>query len=296
MSSLKEVRTRLTSVKSTRQITSAMKMVSAAKLRRAQDATIQLRPYANKLLEILQNLTQTLDDELDCQYGKVRELNRVLLIVISSNKGLCGAFNANISKRTQALIGLEYQRFYEKGNLDIIACGKKAAELLVSSGYNIMETHHDIIDDLNYEQVKVLAKRSMKEFLEKKYDAIKIVYNQFKNAVVQELTVEQFLPIENPEVEEGEIENENNLNFIFEPSKQQIVQMLIPKSLKIQMFKAFLDSVASEHGARMTAMHAATDNATQLIKDLQLEYNKARQAAITTEILEIVGGAEALRG
>ena len=296
MASLKEVRTRLASVRSTRQITSAMKMVSAAKLRRAQDATIQLRPYANKLLEILQNLTQTLDDELDCQYGKVRELNRVLLIVISSNKGLCGAFNANIAKRTQFLIIDEYRELYKQGNLDIIACGKKAAELLESSGFDIMETHHDILDDLNYERVKVLAKRSMKEFLEKKYDAIKIIYNQFKNAVVQELTVEQFLPIENPKAGEGEIENENNLNFIFEPSKQKIIRELIPKSLKIQMFKAFLDSVASEHGARMTAMHAATDNATQLIKDLQLEYNKARQAAITTEILEIVGGAEALKG
>jgi len=273
-----------------------MKMVSAAKLRRAQDATIQLRPYANKLREILQNLIQTLDDDLDCQYGEIRELNRVLLIVISSNKGLCGAFNANISKRTQVLITEEYRELYQQGNLDIIACGKKAAELLVSSGYNIMETQHDLVDNLNYEQVKVLAKRLMKEFLEKKYDAIKIIYNQFKNAVVQELTVEQFLPLENPEVGEEGIENENNLNFIFEPSKRQIIRELIPKSLKIQMFKAFLDSVASEHGARMTAMHSATDNATQLIKDLQLEYNKARQAAITTEILEIVGGAEALKG
>jgi F-type H+-transporting ATPase subunit gamma len=216
------------------------------------------------------------------------------LIIISSNKGLCGAFNANIAKRTQLLIREEYLDLYRQGNLDIIACGRKAAELLISAGYGIMETHHEIIDDVSYDQVKVLAKRAMNEFVTGKYDEIKIIYNQFKNAVVQELTVEQFLPIEKPEIEEDE--SENHLNFIFEPSKEQIVKELIPKSLKIQMFKAFLDSIASEHGARMTAMHAATDNATQLIKDLQLEYNKARQAAITKEILEIVGGANALKG
>lgn len=294
MPSLKEIRTRLASVKSTRQITSAMKMVSAAKLRRAQDATIQLRPYANKLLEILQNLSQTIDNEQDNQYATVREVKKVLLIMISSNKGLCGAFNANISKRVQSLINSEYYELYKQENLDIIACGKKAAELLVSAGYTIFETHHDFIDNLKYEQVNVLAKRSMKAFVSGEYDEIKIIYNQFKNAAVQELTVEQFLPIEKPEIEN--YENDNNLNYIFEPSKEQIVRDLIPKSLKIQMFKAFLDSVASEHGARMIAMHKATDNATQLIKDLQLEYNKARQAAITTEILEIVSGAEAQKG
>lgn len=296
MASLKEIRTRLASVKSTMQITSAMKMVSAAKLRRAQDATIQLRPYANKLLEILQGLSESLDQEQENIYGTARELKKVLLIVISSNKGLCGAFNANISKRTQSLIKEEYDELNEQDNVDIIACGKKAAELLESADFTILESHHDVIDHMNYEQVNKMAKQAMKDFLSGKYDEIRIIYNQFKNAVVQELTVEQFLPIVKPEPDEEEEVVENNLNFIFEPTQEQIVKELIPKSLKIQMFKAFLDSIASEHGARMTAMHKATDNASQLIKDLQLEYNKARQASITTEILEIVGGAEALKG
>lgn len=294
MPNLKEIRTRLVSVKSTRQITSAMKMVSAAKLRRAQDATIQMRPYANKLMNILQSLSQTLDEEQNSPYTNIREVRKVLVIVISSNKGLCGAFNTNVSKRTQLLISDEYVDLYKEENLDIITCGKKAAELLINAGYSILETHHDILDNVNYEQVNALAKQTMKAFTSGKYDEVKIIYNQFKNTVVQELVVEQFLPIAPPDIEESE--NENNVNFILEPSQEQIVKELIPKSLKIQMFKAFLDSIASEHGARMTAMHKATDNASQLIKDLQLVYNKARQASITTEILEIVGGAEAQRG
>ncbi len=293
MPSLKEIRTRLASVKSTRQITSAMKMVSAAKLRRAQDATIQMRPYANKLMEILQNLSQTIEDELDNQYTTIREVKKALIVVISSNKGLCGAFNANVSKRAQSLIANEYPELHKEGGLDIIACGKKATDLIIHAGFPVLETHHDILENMNYEQVNALTKKIMKAFCSGEYDEVKIIYNQFKNAVIQELVVEQFLPIEKPEMEETE--NGNNLNFILEPSKEYIVRELIPKSLKIQMFKAFLDSVASEHGARMTAMHKATDNATQLIKDLQLDYNKARQASITTEILEIVSGAEALK-
>ncbi len=295
MPSLKEIRTRLASVRSTRQITSAMKMVAAAKLRRAQDATIQMRPYANKLMEILDALSQSIDEDLGNQYGTEREVNKALIIMISSNKGLCGAFNSNISKRTQALISEEYYDLYNKKDLDIIACGKKAAELIINSGYNIMETHHDILDNLSYDQVTALAKKVMTSFLVGEYDEVKIVYNQFKNAVLQELVVEQFLPVKKLEIDEKESGFNNNLNFILEPSRDYIVKELIPKSLKIQMYKAFLDSVASEHGARMTAMHKATDNAIQLIKDLQLEYNKARQASITTEILEIVGGAEALK-
>ncbi len=295
MPSLKETRTRLASVRSTRQITSAMKMVSAAKLRRAQDATIQMRPYANKLRQILETLSQFIEEEQDNQYTVEREVNKVLILMISSNKGLCGAFNTNIFRRTQGLIKEEYSTLHSKGNLDIIACGKKAAEFIGNVGYAMIETHHDILDNLNYELVNALAKKVMESFLSGEYDEVKIVYNQFKNAAVQELVVEQFLPIKKIEIDEEGNRFNNNLIFILEPSREYIVKELIPKSLKIQMYKAFLDSIASEHGARMTAMHKATDNATQLIKDLQLEYNKARQASITTEILEIVGGAEALK-
>ncbi|MGD2035434.1 MAG: ATP synthase F1 subunit gamma, partial [Bacteroidales bacterium] len=284
---------RLASVKSTRQITSAMKMVSAAKLRRAQDATIQMRPYANKLLEILQDLSRITVEELNSPYIVTREVKKVLMIVISSNKGLCGAFNSNVSKKTHNYITEEYGTLHKRGDLDIIACGKKAAELLGILGYEIKEKHHDILDHITYDQVNALAKETMKAFRSGVYDEVKIVYNQFKNAVVQELVVEPFLPVRQPEEEESPYNN--HLNYIFEPSKEYIIRELIPKSLKMQMYKAFLDSIASEHGARMTAMHKATDNATQLIKDLQLEYNKARQASITTEILEIVGGANALK-
>lgn len=246
-------------------------------------------------MEILETLSQFIEEEQDSQYTVEREVNKVLVLMISSNKGLCGAFNTNIFRRTQDLIKEGYSTLHSKGNLDIIACGKKAAEFLGNAGYAIIETHHDILDNLNYELINALAKKVMDSFLSGEYDEVKIVYNQFKNAAVQELVVEQFLPIKKVEIDEEENRFNNNLIFILEPSREYIVKELIPKSLKIQMYKAFLDSVASEHGARMTAMHKATDNATQLIKDLQLEYNKARQASITTEILEIVGGAEALK-
>ncbi len=293
MASLKEIRTRLISVQSTRQITNAMKMVSAAKLRRAQDAIILMRPYANKLKEILVNLTSSLDETKDNQYGAIREINKALILVISSNKGLCGAFNTNVAKKTQNLIRSEYMDLHNNGNLDIITIGKKATELLKNTGFKITETQHDILDNLSYEIVKSLAKRIMASFRAGDYDEVQIVYNQFKNAAVHELVIEQFLPVIRTEAEEAE--EENHFNYILEPSKEYIVKELIPKSLKIQMYKAFLDSIASEHGARMTAMHKATDNASELIKELQLDYNKARQASITTEILEIVGGAEALK-
>ncbi len=299
MASLKEIRTRLSSVKSTRQITSAMKMVSAAKLRKAQDAIIQMRPYAQKLQEILANLTSSLDDGEDNVYGTPREAKRVLIIAISSNKGLCGGFNANVAKQCIRLMEQDYADLAGSDNIHVLAIGKKAADLLRSKNYPITETHHELADEPRYEEIVALAKRLMKDFTTDKYDEIRLIYNQFRNAAVQDLQVEQYLPITAPasteEDEEEFREEHTHTDYILEPSREEIVRELIPKSLKIQLYKALLDSIASEHGARMTAMHKATDNATELIKELQLEYNKARQASITTEILEIVGGAEALK-
>lgn len=296
MANLKEIRTRVASVQSTKQITSAMKMVSAAKLRKAQDAIIQMRPYARKLQEILINLTESLEEGQDNVYGTTREVKRVLLIIISSNKGLCGAFNSNVAKKTMQLIENEYSNLKDDDQIEIIAIGKKAVDLLKSKNYTVNETQHDILDDLSYELVRPLAKRIMKSYVAGFYDEVKIIYNQFRNAGVQDLVVEQYLPVVNVDEEDDPQEEKNKIHYILEPSRELIVKQLIPKSLRIQLFKAFLDSVASEHGARMTAMHKATDNAEELIKDLQLDYNKARQASITTEILEIVGGAEALKG
>lgn len=295
MANLKEIRTRIASVKSTRQITSAMKMVSAAKLRKAQDAIIQLRPYANKLTEILGHLTQSLEDSIDNKYGIEREVNKVLIVVLASNKGLCGAFNSNIVKHVVQLVENDYQVPFKRGDIDILALGKKGSELLKTKGLKPSFTEIDLIDAPKFEEAVALAESIMVSYTEKKYDKVILVYNQFKNAAVQVLTEEQFLPVAKPE-EDTETFESTHLDYILEPSKKEIVNDLIPKSLKTQFFKAILDSVASEHGARMTAMHKATDNASDLINALQLDYNKARQAAITTEILEIVGGAEALKG
>lgn len=296
MASLKEIRTRLASVQSTKQITSAMKMVSAAKLRKAQDAILRMRPYARKLQEILIHLTESLEKGQDNIYGTPREVKRVLLLIISSNKGLCGAFNSNIAKKTMQLIENEYASLKADDSIELFAFGKKAVDLLRSKNYPITETHHDILENLNYEMVAPLAKRIMKSFATGIYDEVKIIYNQFYNAAMQDLVVEQYLPILPAEEEVDTRREGGQIYYLLEPSRDAIVKQLIPKSLRIQLFKAFLDSVASEHGARMTAMHKATDNATDLIKELQLDYNKARQASITTEILEIVGGAEALKG
>jgi F-type H+-transporting ATPase subunit gamma len=270
-----------------------MKMVSAAKLRKAQDAIIQMRPYANKLRDILVSLTESIEDEHDNIYGTRRELKHVLILAISSNKGLCGAFNANVAKRVIHLLENDYKNLDAKGHVDVFVMGKKAAELLKAKGRIPAETHHDILDTPSYELVANLAKRVMASFASGLYDEVRIVYNQFRNAAVQDLIEEQYLPIQPPEKNPHD---HSHLDYILEPSKKQIVKELIPKSLKIQLYKAFLDSIASEHGARMTAMHKASDNATELIKELRLDYNKARQASITTEILEIVGGAEALKG
>lgn len=285
MANLKEIRNRISSIGSTMQITSAMKMVSAAKLKKAQDAIVQMRPYANKLTELLQNLSATIEIEDGGVFTEQREVKKVLIIAITSNRGLCGAFNSNIYKETKNLIATKYQG----KEVSVLAIGKKGFELLKKST-PIYANESTIFDDLTFDNVALLAEQLMDEFSKNSFDKIEIVYNQFKNAATQIITTEQFLPILPPE---------NKLlasaDYIFEPSKEEIVRGLIPKSLKTQLFKAIRDSLAGEHGARMTAMHKATDNATELRNDLLLIYNKARQAAITNEILEIVGGAEALK-
>jgi F-type H+-transporting ATPase subunit gamma len=297
MANLKEVRTRIASVKSTQQITSAMKMVAASKLRRAQNAIIQMRPYAAKLKEILQNLSASLDAGGDDSsiYTVQREPKNVLLIVVSSNRGLCGAFNANIIKMANRLISDKYKAQFESGNLSMMTIGRKVSEYFTKHGYSVFSSHDAIFDSLSFEQVSVIAQDVMDRFKEKKFDRVEIIYNQFKNAATQNLVAEQFLPVEPMEKTDGQTEAPR-VDYIFDPSKMEIVHDLIPKSLKVQFYKAILDSYASEHGARMTAMHQATDNAKEMLKDLNLKYNKARQAAITMEIQEIVGGAEALKG
>lgn len=294
MANLKEVRTRISSVQSTMQITSAMKMVAASKLRRAQNAILTMRPYASKLLEIMQNLSGSLSGSDEGVWGKDRGDNKVLIIPITSNRGLCGAFNANVIKETDKLIESNYKSQLEKGNLDLFCIGNKGADLLKSRGFTVKELNHEIFDDLSFDNVVAIAEELMMDFAKGEYDKIILVYNQFKNAASQILTTEQFLPVAAEEANEEKTELQ--ADFIFEPSKEEILEALVPKTIKIQLYKAILDSFASEHGARMTAMHAATDNANEMLKDLKLTYNKARQAAITNEILEIVGGAEALKG
>ncbi|PLX04310.1 MAG: ATP synthase F1 subunit gamma [Marinilabiliales bacterium] len=294
MANLKEVRTRISSVQSTMQITSAMKMVAASKLRKAQNAIITMRPYASKLKEIMQNLSSSLDGSSDSVYGTYKGDEKVLLIPITSNRGLCGAFNANIVKETVSLIKTNFQQQLEKNNVSLFCIGSKGADLLKSKGYTISNVNHEIFDELTFENVLAIAENLMKQFSDGEYDKMILVYNQFKNAASQIIINEQFLPL--VESEEKEEASSHQADFIFEPSKQEILEEIIPKTIKIQLYKAILDSFASEHGARMTAMHQATDNANELLKELKLKYNKARQAAITNEILEIVGGAEALNG
>ena len=287
MANLKEIRIRITSVGSTMQITSAMKMVSAAKLKRAQDAIIQMRPYSNKLTELLVNLSSTLDSSEGGMYSQKREEKRILLVTITSNRGLCGGFNANIIKKATSLI----QNEYKNSKTDILSIGKKSSDYFIKNGFNVTSKHDDLYTDLNFKNTSIIAESIMDKFANSDYDKIVLIYNQFKNAATQNLMNEQFLPVESPNQSESKIGD-----YIFEPNKNEIVEQLIPKSLKTQLYKAVRDSYASEHGARMTAMHKATDNAGDLRKDLTLQYNKARQAAITGEILEIVGGAEALNG
>jgi len=284
MANLKEIRNRITSIGSTMQITSAMKMVSAAKLKKAQDAITQMRPYANKLTELLQNLSATLEGDVSSVYAEQREVSKVLMVVITSNRGLCGGFNSSVVKASIKSI----EDNYSDKQIEILTIGKKGYDLL-SKKYKIVNKHNEIYDDLTFDNVAIVAEKIMNLFALGQYDKVELVYNQFKNAATQIATIEQFLPIEPLK---GTLKV--TTDYIFEPSKAEIVLELIPKSLKTQLYKAIRDSFASEHGARMTAMHKATDNATELRDDLKLSYNKARQAAITNEILEIVGGAEAL--
>ncbi|SOS75975.1 ATP synthase gamma chain [Tenacibaculum piscium] len=289
MANLKEIRNRITSIKSTMQITSAMKMVSAAKLKKAQDAITAMRPYSSKLTELLQSLSATLDSDAGGVYSTQKEVKNVLLVVITSNRGLCGGFNSSIVKRTIKAIDEKYSNVA----VDLLTIGKKGDDIL-SKEHTIIENRNDIFDDLTYDNVAQVAQKIMDLYVAGSYQKIELVYNQFKNAATQIPQLEQFLPIEPIESVEGE-DKKVALEYLYEPSKEAIVLELIPKSLKTQLYKAIRDSFASEHGARMTAMHKATDNATELRDELLLTYNKARQAAITNEILEIVGGAEALK-
>jgi len=292
MAGLKEIRIRIASVKTTRQVTSAMKIVSAAKLKKAQDAIYQIRPYANKLHVILTALSSSLENAEDSVYTQQREPEKVLVVLISSNKGLCGGFNTNISKKAAKLIHEKYSTQFELGNVNFLCIGKQGMRQMKYHGMNVTDNKNDIFSALSFENISSISLELMKAFEDGSYDRIEIVYNQFKNAAVQIQTSEQFLPIE---IQKNEFEKVNT-NFIYEPSKEYIIKELIPRILKIQFYKAVLDSHAAEHGARLTAMHNATDNATELLSYLTLQYNKARQAAITGEILEIVSGAEALKG
>jgi F-type H+-transporting ATPase subunit gamma len=291
MANLKEIKNRITSISSTMQITQAMKMVSAAKLKRAQDAITQLRPYAQKLQEILSNVSGTLDLS-ENRYAEEREVKNILIIGISSNRGLCGGFNNNITKRINALLAADYKGM----NVHILTVGKKVNDAFKNGAHlnrpERLGSPEDLFNDLTFDRVAAHAEYAMESFVAGKYDKVVVVYNEFKNAAVQIVRTEQLLPIL-PSETEG---NSAASDYIFEPSKLEIVKDIIPKTLKLQLYKAILDSNASEHGARMTAMHKATDNASELKRNLTLDYNKARQAAITNEILEIVGGAEALNG
>lgn len=287
MANLKEIRNRISSIGSTMQITSAMKMVSAAKLKKATDTIEAMRPYSEKLTEIIQNISATLEGDNQGVYSQEREVNNVLLVVITSNRGLCGAFNANIIKQANVLKANQFK----DANVDILTIGKKGYDVL-NKTFTVFENDSNLYDHNDFEHCAVIAQKLMDAFVEEKYDSIQIVYNQFKNAATQNVVTEQFLPLLPIEVEDNDAVA---MDYIFEPSKEDILDTLIPMSLKTQLYKAVSDSVASEHGARMTAMHKATDNANELRNDLKLTYNKARQAAITNEILEIVGGAEALK-
>lgn len=293
MANLKEIRTRITSVKTTRQVTSAMKMVSAAKLKKAQDAILQIRPYAEKLSELLSSLSSALDNTADSPYTVQRNPDKVLIVLVSSNRGLCGGFNSYITKKGIFLAKTKYKNQLNSGNLDFVVIGKQAGKILRSYQIKVQGEKNYLFDNLTFDNVSVEVKSIMADFVSGKYDRVELVYNKFVNAASQELVSEQFLPVLPAPVD---MQKRSNTNYIFEPSLELIVEELIPRSLKIQFYKALLDSHAAEHGARMTAMHKATDNASELIDELTLTFNKARQAAITNAILEVTNGAEALNG
>ena len=292
MGSLKEIRIRIASVESTQKITGAMKMVSAAKLRRAQNAIISLRPYSNKLNEILQNLSSSAESMADMPLFTVRDIENVVLVVISSNRGLCGSFNSNVVKEVRNLIETKYAKQAEAGKLKIICLGKKAKEQLAKT-YDVIQCNEALIDTPVFNDTAQIAQFLMDGYTNKTIDKVDIIYNRFINPATQKLVVENYLPVQ----QLGDDSQKKQLNdYIFEPSKDEILEELIPKIMKLQLYKTLIDSIASEHGARMTAMHKATDNATEILKDLRLKYNNARQSAITNELIEIVSGAEALNG
>ena len=286
MANLKEIRSRIVSVSSTMQITCTLKVVSAAKLKKAQDAITAMRPYADTLTELLQNLSGSIEDASGSVFATVRPVDKVLLVAITSNRGLCGGFNSNIIKEVIA----QRDNNYAGKQVDVFTIGKKGNDFL-SKDFFVADNRGDVFDDLTFANVSAVADQLMEHYANGDYDRIDLVYNRFKNAATQLVTTEQFLPIVPVEVQTA-----STSDYIYEPAQEEIVSTLIPKALKTQMFKALRDSFASEHGARMTAMHKATDNATELRDQLKLPYNKVRQAAITNEILEIVGGAEALNG
>lgn len=293
MASLKEVRNRITSVSSTQQITKAMKMVAAAKLRRAQDNILRMRPYAQRLSGILANLSSLTESSVENKYSVRRDVNRVLIIAVTSDRGLAGAFNSNIIKTVTTLAATRYSSQMEAGNVTFLTIGKKGFEALTKRGYNVIGDYNTIFTNLSFDTVRAAAERAMDGFVDGEFDQVELVYNEFKNVATQIVRTEQFLPIEEQPVDDSKAAT-LVADYTFEPSKEEIIQELIPKSLKIQVYKAVLESNASEHGARMTAMDKATENAGELLKELKLTYNRTRQAAITKEILEIVGGAEAL--
>lgn len=288
MANLKEVKNRITSVQSTQQITKAMKMVAAAKLRKAQDNILQMRPYAQKLTGILKGVSASLDLE-DNLYSEEREISNVLIVAITSDRGLCGPFNSNIFKATNSLIAEKYSQEFKNGEVTIMPIGKKSLDYFTKRDYNVNKDFAMLFANLNFDEVKKAGEYIMKAFEDHKYDAVEIVYNEFKNVATQIICKEQFLPIK-PDDEESV----DNHDYIYQPSQKTLVEHLIPTSLKVQLYKALLESFASEHGARMTAMDKATENAGELLKELKLKYNQTRQAAITNEILEIVSGANAL--
>ncbi|HBN05484.1 MAG TPA: ATP synthase F1 subunit gamma [Bacteroidales bacterium] len=293
MANLKEVRNRISSVGSTMQITSAMKMVSASKLRRAQNSVIALRPYSSLLSKVISNIMEDETELMESPYGRNKKTDKVLLLVLTSNKGLCGGFNANIIKETKKV----FERISQEDKyikVDIISCGKKSSEFfLKQKGIDVIKTYDSIWDDLTFEKVTLITEEIMKMFLNHQYDRVEVVYNKFKNASTQIISQETFLPLKSLNEDN---EKQISKTYIFEPSREEIIYNIIPQALKIQLFRCFLDSFAAEHGARMTAMHKATDNAQNLLKELKLSYNKARQAAITNEIIEISSAAEALNG
>ncbi|MDE1192814.1 MAG: ATP synthase F1 subunit gamma [Arachidicoccus sp.] len=289
---LKEVRNRIQSVQSTQQITKAMKMVSAAKLRRAQEAILQMRPYAQKLQEILSNIVTSLQSDSNIQLAEDRPVEKVLLIVITSDRGLAGAYNSNVVKTAKQSIAEKYKAQYEKGNVTIWNIGKKGWESLSKAGYKTDDTYKDIFLNLTFENVQKAAQSAIAAFKNKYFDVVEIVYSEFINAASQRFVAERFLPIPKIQKKAGE----KNIDFIFEPDKETLVAELMPKILNTQLYKAVLDANASEHGARMTAMDKASDNANEILRNLKISYNRARQAAITTELTEIVSGAAALEG